>query len=171
MSAVTREDAPDSLEAYASSRTMVPLARPLALSTLAVRWLHLLAATVVVGGSLTTWVVLFADRDTDRVEVVTVARSYEWLFWAAVGTLVMTGVGNLGAFAPTLPGGPWRATFDAKLGAFVFVLGGSALRTTFLSRVESEPAATTRRRLRRAYGATAAGFLVLLALAGVLAHG
>ena len=150
---------------------MVPFARPLALSTLAVRWLHLLAATVVVGGSLTTWLVLSADHDTDRVGVVAVARRYEWLFWAAVGTLVMTGVGNLGAFAPTLPGGRWGATLDAKLGVFVLVLGGSALRTTFLSRLEAEPTAGVRRRLRRAYAATAAGFLVLLALAAVLAHG
>jgi uncharacterized membrane protein len=146
---------------------MVPLARPFALSTLAVRWLHLLAATVVVGGSLTTWLVLSADR----VGVVAVARRYEWLFWAAVGTLVMTGVGNLGAFAPTLPGGQWRTTLDAKLGVFVLVLWGSALRTTFLSRLEPEPTATARRRLRRAYAATAAGFLVLLTLAAVLAHG
>jgi uncharacterized membrane protein len=143
---------------------MVPL--PLSLTSLAVRWLHVLAATVAVGGSVLTWTLLRAEAPSGAV---TVARSYEWLFWAAVGVLVTTGVGNLGAFAPTLPGGRWRTTLDLKLGLFVLVLCGSAVRVCLLSRIERESGST--RLLRRAYGATAVGLVGLLTLAEVLAHG
>jgi hypothetical protein len=81
----------------------------------------------------------------------------------------MTGVGNLGAFAPALPGGRWRTTLDLKLGLFVAVLCGSALRVRLLSRLERGSGST--RLLRRAYGATAVGLVGLLTLAVVLAHG
>jgi hypothetical protein len=102
---------------------------------------------------------------------VSVARGYEWLFWAAVGTLVVTGVGNLGAVAPTLPGGRWRTTLDAKLGLLCVVLVGSALRAVVLTRLRHRPTETTRRLLRAAYGWTAIGLVAVLTLAEVLAHG
>ena len=157
----------------------LPSAVPLLASTsLAVRWLHVLAATVAVGGSVLTWALLRVDRvdddsdpAIDGASALSVARGYEWLFWAAVGTLVMTGVGNLGAFAPTLPGGRWRTTLDAKLALLVVVLVGSAVRVRLLSRVRREPSAAATAVLRRAYGATAVGLVVLLTLAEVLAHG
>ena len=143
---------------------MVPI--PLSLTSLAVRWLHVLAATIVVGGSVLTWLLLRIEVPSDAVIV---ARGYEWLFWAAVGALVMTGVGNLGTFAPTLPGGHWRTTLDLKLGLFLVVLCGSALRVSLLSRLDRDGEQT--RLLQRAYGATAVGLVGLLTLAEVLAHG
>ncbi|WP_380681161.1 hypothetical protein [Salinigranum sp. GCM10025319] len=166
----------------------VPL---LASTSLAVRWLHVLAATVAVGGSVLTWVHLrveASDHDDERIDgdgngdgdgglaldggsALSVARGYEWLFWAAVGTLVMTGVGNLGAFAPTLPGGRWRTTLDAKLALLVVVLLGSAVRVLLLRRVRREPSVAATRVLRRVYGVTAVGLVALLTLAEVLAHG
>jgi uncharacterized membrane protein len=149
---------------------MVPLPRflPLAVTALGVRWLHLLAATVAVGGSVLTWLRfrLATGDERDGRDAVRLARTYEWLFWGAVGTLVMTGVGNLGAFAPTLPGGGWRATLDLKLAVLTLVLVGSAVRVRLLARRGSRT-----RLLRRAYAATAVGLLVLLTLAEVLAHG
>jgi putative copper export protein len=149
-----------------------PAALPLAATSLVVRWLHVLAATVAVGGSVLTWALLRVDRAPDaEASGVTVARGYEWLFWAAAGTLVATGVGNLGALAPTLPAGRWRATLDLKLLAFLLVLGGSALRVSLLTRVRRHPERVTRRLLRTTYGATAVGLVILLALAEVLAHG
>jgi hypothetical protein len=83
----------------------------------------------------------------------------------------MTGVGNLGAFAPTLPGGRWRTTLDVKLGVLTLVLVGSAVRTRLLARVSRSSAGASTRLLRRAYGATALGLVALLTLAEVLAHG
>lgn len=142
----------------------------LASQTLLVRWLHLLAATVAVGGSVLTWALLRAGR-FDLDDALSVARGYEWLFWAAVGTLVATGVGNLGAFGGTLPGGRWRTTLDLKLGVVVVVLVGSALRATLLARLRTRSHPTAGRLLRASYGLTAAGLVVLLSLAAVLAHG
>ena len=142
----------------------------LASPTLLVRWLHLLAATVAVGGSVLTWALLRAGRP-DLDGALFVARGYEWLFWAAVGTLVATGIGNVGAFAPTLPGGRWRTTLDLKLGLVVVVLVGSALRAILLARLRNRPAPTAGRLLQVSYGLTAAGLVVLLSLAAVLAHG
>ncbi|WP_318567803.1 hypothetical protein [Salinigranum marinum] len=142
----------------------------LASPTLLVRWLHVLAATVAVGGSVLTWALLRAGR-LDLDVALFAARGYEWLFWAAVGTLVATGVGNVGAFAPTLPGGRWRTVLDLKLGLIAVVLVGSALRATLLARLRTRPHPTAGRLLRVSYGATAAGLVVLLSLAAVLAHG
>ncbi|WP_136589870.1 hypothetical protein [Salinigranum halophilum] len=153
---------------------MVPLPppRPLAVTTLGVRWLHVLAATVAVGGGVLTWLRFRVEPfDGEGRDAVRLARAYEWLFWAAVGTLVMTGVGNLGAFAPTLPGGAWRTTLDAKLALVVVVLVGSAVRTRLLVRVRRSAGGVPMRLLRRAYGATALGLVALLTLAEVLAHG
>jgi uncharacterized membrane protein len=149
-----------------------PPPSPLAVTTLGVRWLHVLAATVAVGGGVLTWLRLrVGPSDGDGDDVVRLARAYEWLFWAAVGTLVMTGVGNLGAFAPTLPGGTWRTTLDAKLALVVVVLVGSAVRTRLLVRADRATGEVPIRLLRRAYGATALGLVALLTLAEVLAHG
>jgi uncharacterized membrane protein len=153
---------------------MVPLPLPssLAVTTLGVRWLHVLAATVAVGGGVLTWLRLrVGPSDGDGDDAVRLARAYEWLFWAAVGTLVMTGVGNLGALAPTLPGGTWRTTLDAKLALVVVVLVGSAVRTRLLVRADRATGEAPIRLLRRAYGATALGLVALLTLAEVLTHG
>ncbi|WP_372912252.1 hypothetical protein [Salinigranum sp.] len=153
---------------------MVPLSlpSPLAVTTLGVRWLHVLAATVAVGGGVMTWLRLRVEpSDDDGDDVVCLARAYEWLFWAAVGTLVMTGVGNLGSFAPTLPGGTWRTTLDLKLALVVVVLVGSVVRTRLLVRADRSTGEVPVRLLRRAYGVTALGLVALLTLAEVLAHG
>lgn len=148
---------------------MVPpasVSHPLAVTTLGVRWLHVLAAAVAVGGSVLTWLRFrFEPADGDALLL---ARGYEWLFWGATGALVMTGVGNLGAFAPTLPGGGWRTTLDVKLGLLAVVLAGSAVRTRL---VVDYHAQVSPRLLRWAYGATAVGLVTLLTLAAVLAHG
>lgn len=151
---------------------MVPL-HLLAVTALGVRWLHVLAATVAVGGSVLTWLRLRLEP-TDGGEAddaLLVARVYEWLFWTAIGTLVMTGVGNLGAFAPTLPSGEWRTTLGVKLGVFTLVLLGSFVRVRLLVRIDASSAGASNRLLRRSYGATAVGLVALLTLAEVLAHG
>lgn len=151
---------------------MVPL-HPLAVTTLAVRWLHVLAATVAVGGSVLTWLRFrLGPADGDGLDdALLVARGYEWLFWAAIGTLVMTGIGNLGAFAPTLPGGRWRTTLDVKLGVLTLVLVGSAVRARLLWRVDTASTRPPARLLQRVYGVTAVSLVALLTLAEVLAHG
>ncbi|MFB6122093.1 MAG: hypothetical protein ABEJ78_01360 [Haloferacaceae archaeon] len=141
---------------------------PLALSHLLVRWLHVLGVAVAVGGAVLAWAVVRRAPDADAA--LTVAATYEWAAWAALGTLVMTGVGNLGAFTPTLPRGRWGTTLALKLLLVVAILLLSAVRTAVVvaCRRRPAPAATA---LERAYAATALSLVAVVALGEVLAHG
>ncbi|WP_202932635.1 hypothetical protein, partial [Halorussus salinus] len=125
---------------------------------LAVRALHVLAMALVLGGATLTWwlfrridpaVAADSGRDTDSGSdadsdsapdstappatetAVSVAAAYERGFWAALGVLVMTGVGNLGTLAPYVPaaGTRWGTVFAAKLALVVAVLALSVVRT------------------------------------------
>lgn len=62
---------------------------------LAMRWLHALALAVVFGGAV------FLGVATEVPSAS--ARRYEYAFRVALGVLVLTGVGNVGALAPTVP--------------------------------------------------------------------
>lgn len=151
---------------------------PLAAGTdlhLLVRSLHVLAVTVLLGGAVFAWIVLHRfDRPRQASAAREVATAYEWLFWGAVGVLVMTGVGNLGALAPTLPDGAtaWGRTLALKLAlALAFVLG-SVVRTLAVAGWSRHPSArSVPEGIRTSYAATTATLVVLLALAEVLAHG
>lgn len=141
---------------------------------LAVRWLHLVGMAVALGGSVLTWSAFRRDAVADEV-AASVAVGYERAFWPAMGVLVMTGVGNLGALAPYVPepGTEWALVFAVKLGAVVALLVGSVVRTLVVhrwSRLDGHPGATNRR-LRLGYAATTVALAGLVALAGVLAHG
>ena len=143
---------------------------PLAATATAVRTVHVLAAAVAVGGALLAWVVVrAATTPADRRSARRVAAGYERLFWAAMGLLAATGVGNLGAFAPAMPGGDWGATLSAKLLVVLVALGRSLVRTLAVERcrdrLESVPA------LAPAYGLTALALGAAVVLAEVLAHG
>ncbi|MFC4359566.1 hypothetical protein ACFO0N_16610 [Halobium salinum] len=156
-----------------------PSALPLASPTvsLLVRWLHVVAATVALGGAVLLWGVLrdssVVDLDFDTDSTLTLATAYEWLFWVALGALVMTGVGNLGTYAPAIPGGSWAAAMTWKLAAVFLVLVGSAVRTLLVVRWRDGGASAPDRRrvLRVGYAATALALAGVVALAEVLAHG
>ena len=67
---------------------------------LIVRWLHVAAMAVMLGGAaLVTWLAMRSSRAV----IAETAVRYEQLFWAGLGVIVMTGVGNLGAFGLALP--------------------------------------------------------------------
>lgn len=142
---------------------------------LLVRWLHVLTVALLVGGAVTTWL-LVARLDSDGRRgartALAIAEHYEWLFWLAVGVVVATGVGNLGAFAPHVPepGTAWGTTFAVKLVVVVGLLVFSAGRTAFVRLLTGRtPTRTTS--LGRAYALTAGALVLVLALAEVLAHG
>jgi hypothetical protein len=152
--------------------TPVP-AVPLAAASL-VRAVHVLAASIVVGGAALLWAALGGaiGRGAASGDVrpgVGAAVAYEWGFWGAVGLLVATGVGNLGALAPVLPaaGTRWGAVFGAKLVLLVVLLVGSLGRTL----VAAGPGARARGVLCRAYGVTALAGGSIVVLAVVLSHG
>ena len=148
----------------------------------AIRWLHVLSMAVVVGGAILTWAFLWQigrtqSRTGQRGErsVLTLAAGYEWLFWAAMGTVVMTGVGNLGALTPGVPPSisAWGLTLTTKLVGVLGLLLGSVVRTCLVGRFRAASDVTNRqtRLLRRGYAATALYLTVVVALAEVLAHG
>lgn len=140
-----------------------------ALASLAIRWGHVLAMGLLFGGAVVAWGAFRTGHRPPREAAVT----YEWLFWAGAGVLVMTGVGNLASLGPTVPGPgtPWGRAFLLKLVAVGGLLIGSPVRTIAVIRWTDEAAPAITRRLRLAYAATAGYLLVVVALAEVLAHG
>jgi copper resistance protein D len=142
----------------------------------AIRWLHLAAMATAFGGAITI-LALSTRPGVDSVNaVVSVALRYEWMFWVAAGVLAMTGIGNLAAFGAALlgPATDWGATLLLKLGSVLALIVLSLPRTLAVSRISATTGATASgsiTTLRNLYGATAAAFAVILALAIWLAHG
>ncbi|KAA9399964.1 hypothetical protein Har1130_02470 [Haloarcula sp. CBA1130] len=143
------------------------------MGALPIRTLHVLAMAALVGGTTVLW----QSYRSGAVTSLAPAKQFEWLFWGSVGVLVFTGVGNLGALGPPGPGTDWGQTLLVKLVVVVALFGGSVVRTLLLVQASDRedtfddlhPA--LRRTLSRAYGATAAILLGIVALAEVLAHG
>lgn len=135
---------------------------------LAIRWLHVAGMAAILGGAvLVWWLTLRATRTT----IAEVAVRYEQVFWAAFGVVVMTGVGNLGAFGPSLPAPStdWGGTFVAKI-TFVAILAALSLpRSIVVARIADDAGASLST-LRGLYGATAVAVAVIAALAVWLAH-
>lgn len=136
---------------------------------LAIRWLHVAAmATALGGAALLTWL---AWREPAE-RVVPIALRYEQLFWAAAGVLVLSGVGNLGAFGLALPAPPtdWGRTFVTKLGLVAVLIGCSLPRSLAVLAVAAggAPRPAT---LRALYAGTLALLAIVAAFAVRLAHG
>ncbi|MFC6862058.1 CopD family protein [Halomicroarcula sp. GCM10025817] len=137
--------------------------------SLAVRTLHVLTMAVLVGGTLAVW---YGYR-TEAVTDLSLARRYEWGFWAALGVLVVTGVGNLGAVGAPGPATAWGRTFLVKLVLVLAVVVGSAVRTLAVVHVTDDPSAGAVQSpvVGRLYGATTVALVAVVVLAEVLAHG
>lgn len=142
-----------------------------------VRLFHVVAMALLLGGATLIW--LRAARASGPAEVAglrSLAVEYEWVFWGAVGVVVATGVGNLGALAPGVPatGTAWGRTLAVKLGGLAALLVGSIVRTAMveaLAGTATDHAAHVRRRVRLSYAATALWLAALVVLGVVLAHG
>ena len=72
---------------------------------LIIRFVHVISAGILIGGSTLVWVVAwkFPKDPTSLRSFITTAEQYEWIFWSTLGLLVMTGVGNLGSLVLTYP--------------------------------------------------------------------
>lgn len=149
-------------------------------SALAIRTVHVLSLAVLLGGSTVAWMALrespslAAPDETGRAdaEALALARRFEWLFWAALGLVVLTGVGNLGAVGVPSPGTDQGTVLAGKLLVVLALVAGSAVRTFVVVRAGDRRRPTGWQRLAgRAYGATGLVVLGLVVLGEVLAHG
>lgn len=146
---------------------------------LIIRWLHVLGMALVLGGAVLIWGYLryFAQPMNSRREqsALEIAQAYEWVFWGAIGVLVMTGVGNLGALAPAIPPPEtqWGLILTIKLLAVLVFLVLSAVRLFVLQehRIKANQTEGDRRVLEFGYGLTAVYAIGILVLAEVLVHG
>jgi putative copper export protein len=99
---------------------------------LAVSWdsvrlfLHILAATVWVGGQLTLAALVPALRGFGAEVTRAAARRFNQVAWVAFGVLIVTGIWNIAAVSPDIShGAGYRATLIVKL-AVVGVSGVTA---------------------------------------------
>jgi len=137
---------------------------------LLVRLVHVLGMAVLLGGSVLTWQTLRADDRDPRP----VLRRYEWLFWGALGVLIATGVGNLGALGPPGPTTRWGSVLTVKLLVVTGFVVLSGVRSLAVGRLDDDSGAIraiARDRLRILYAATGWALGAIVALAEVLAHG
>jgi len=135
---------------------------------LAIRTLHVLGMALVLGGAVGVWAAVRGPVSDLRA----LAMTYEWVFWAALGVLVLTGVGNLGALGAPGPETRWGAVFLVKLTLVIVLVAGSAVRTLALVRADQAvPDGVLAAWSRRAYGLTTVTLLGIVVLAEVLAHG
>lgn len=104
--------------------------------------------------------------------MIETAVRYEQVFWAAAGVLVMTGIGNLGAFGASLlePSTGWGTTLIAKLWLVAALSIVSLPRSLAVVLLASETG-TKPVDLRRVYTVTTSMFAAIVALAIVLANG
>lgn len=140
----------------------------------AVRMVHVLAATVLVGGSLgiaiAGWTTPVSERGSTFIRA---AVRYELAFWLAFGLIVATGIGNLGAFGIGLPGPEtdWGQTLSLKLALVFVLLLLSAVRVLAVVRLRDSGADYRAGVLGRWYAVTAAVSGAIAAVAVWLAHG
>jgi uncharacterized membrane protein SirB2 len=135
--------------------------------TLAIRWLHVAAMAVAFGGSfLVAWL---SWRTKD--DVIETAVRYEQIFWAAAGVLVMTGIGNLGAFGVSLlePSTSWGTTLIVKLWLVAALIVVSLPRSLAVLLLASQ-SRTRPVDLRPVYTVTTSILAAIVALAIVLAN-
>ncbi len=89
-------------------------------------FLHVLAATVWVGGQLTLAGLVPAARQASPEAPRALAKAFARLAWPAYGLLVATGLWNLAALPPAHQSSAWQAVLGVKL-AIVALAGIAAL--------------------------------------------
>src|SRR2546426_10375009 len=92
-------------------------------------FLHVLAATVWVGGQLVLGGLVPVVRRSGREAVSAVARRFQLLAWPAWGLLLLTGVWNIQAAHFSDQSDAWKATGMATIGAFLVAGVATAVHT------------------------------------------
>jgi putative copper export protein len=138
-------------------------------------FLHVLAATVWVGGQLTLGAIIPVlrpatddpDPEAALVRIRTVARRFQVVAWSAFAVLLLTGVWNLTALHVGDQSGEWLATLLVKLACVA--LSGIAAAVHILvaaPRVRAAADPATRRKAA-AFSGACEGLSVLFAIAAL----
>ena len=141
----------------------------------AVRMIHVLAATTLVGGPLSMTLLTTATH-RDRLPpaaILALATRIEVAYWLAFGIIVATGIGNLGALGAGLPvpDSDWGRTLTLKLSFVIALTIFAVVRTIVIARHSTNPTPLAAASLPTWYGATTAATAAVVALAIWLAHG
>jgi hypothetical protein len=137
---------------------------------------HIASAAVLAGGAMLAAAVFATAMGLDIAVLTAVAAAYEWTFWTVVGIVAATGVSNLGLKGEGLlaPDTSWGTALSVKLGAALFLLALSFVRTDIIAGGEPllrvQPA-RARRVLTALYAGTALTLLAVLWVGLGLAHG
>lgn len=99
-------------------------------------FLHVLAATVWVGGQITLLGLLPAARGVSDQAPTTLARAFALVAWPAYGLLIVTGLWNVAAVHPSHQDTAWQVVFGVKMA--VVALSGVAV--LLHQRAKSRPA-------------------------------
>ncbi|HMB78601.1 MAG TPA: hypothetical protein VKI43_00970 [Vicinamibacterales bacterium] len=143
----------------------------------AVRYVHVAAAALLIGGAFTTGALSASDAlASDSAGVRGVAILYERIFWLVTGVSVATGISNLGLKGEGLlgPDTTWGTALLFKLSAVLVLLILSLARVDFLARCSAADVVDPRREriaLAAFYGVTALLLLGILWGGLGLAHG
>lgn len=81
--------------------------------------LHVLAATVWVGGQITVAGLLPTIRSLGDDATKKIARAFGQLEWPAYGVLLVTGIWNVAADHPNTASSAWKVVLGVKIGVVV----------------------------------------------------
>jgi hypothetical protein len=125
-----------------------------------VRWAHVAAMASVLGGAILLWILTLRRRDRASPEVVAqLARTYEWIFWAAMDQLPR-------------PQTRWGETLTLKLLGVLALVVASVPRTLLVAAMAGGRPYVFRGKVPAAvYGLTTLALAAVLGLAIFLAHG
>lgn len=143
-----------------------------------VRSIHVGSVTFILGGAILLLIIFYLNRSgplSSSDVALKLMAAYEYGFWAAMGLIVATGVGNVAHFGDGLPDfdSAWGQRFTLKLALVGVLLFVSAVRVLALYLVSSTPAELRPGRvatLEGLYGGTAVIALGVMGLAVAMAH-
>lgn len=143
-----------------------------------VRGIHVGSVTFVLGGALLLILVFYFMRSeqlSSTAVLLKLMQAYEFGFWAAIGLLAATGIGNIAHFGDALPApdSAWGGRFLLKMYLVLMLMLLSAIRVIALHLVTVAPPQIQSRRigtLEGLYGATAALAAAIGGTAVALAH-
>src|SRR5262245_19099605 len=112
-----------------------------------VRTIHVGSASFMLGGAILliiAFLLLRHDQSASTAIMLKLMQAYEYGFWAAIGLIVATGVGNIAHFGDALPGPEttWGQRFTIMLALVGLLMAVSAVRAFSLHLLTASPSPT-----------------------------